>query len=232
MSLEIVSLDPFRRLGRARGRVGFHTVAGRIPVKPGPPDPPSQPLVRETALREPDDEEAPWIERARAGNAEAFRWLVERHKDRIFAFAQRMLHSESDAEEVAQDAFVRAWRGLPGFRGEARFGTWLHSIVLRLSLDRLETLRRRRQREPDLESSLEPSVEGPDHDARLRARKLESLVARLSDAQRVVVTLYYYEERSVEDVARLLHMPENTVKTHLSRARAALREAWLSGDEK
>ena len=201
-------------------------------MKPGDPEPPSNPLVHQTARPQPPDEEGPWIERARAGDAAAFRLLVERHRDRVHGLARRMLRSDPDAEEVAQDAFVRAWRALPGFRGDSSFGTWLHRIVMRLSLDRLEAMRRRQRREPALEDALEPAVEGPDHDARLRARKLDALVANLSDAQRAAVTLYYYEERSVEDVARVLNLPENTVKTHLSRARAVLRAAWLTGDEK
>jgi RNA polymerase sigma-70 factor (ECF subfamily) len=201
-------------------------------MKPGDPDPPSEPVVREAALPEDDRDEAEWVEGARGGDAAAFRRLVERHRDRAYGLSRRMLRSEADAEEVAQDAFVRAWRALPAFRGEARFGTWLHQIVVRLALDRLETLRRRRQREPDLEAAVEPAVEGPDHDARLRAMRLERMVSKLNHAQRAAVTLYYYEERSVEEVAGILQLPENTVKTHLSRARAALREAWLKADEK
>jgi len=201
-------------------------------VKRGGPDPPSEPVVREAALPEDDRDEAEWVEGARGGDPEAYRRLVDRHRDRAYGLARRMLRSEADAEEVAQDAFVRAWRALPAFRGEARFGTWLHQIVVRLALDRLETLKRRHRREPELGPTREPAVEGPDHDERLRAMRLESMVSRLNDAQRAAVTLYYYEERSVEEVATILRLPENTVKTHLSRARAALRDAWLKAGEK
>jgi RNA polymerase sigma-70 factor (ECF subfamily) len=176
--------------------------------------------------------EAEWVELARGGDEEAYRRLVELHRDRAYGLARRMLRSETDAEEVAQDAFVRAWRALPAFRGESRFGTWLHQIVVRLALDRLDTLKRRRLREPELAPDAEPVVEGPDHEARLRAMRLESMVSKLSGAQQLAVLLYYYEERPVEEVARILSLPENTVKTHLSRARAALREAWLKAGEK
>jgi len=201
-------------------------------MKPGDPEPPSEPLVHETAMPDEERNEGAWIEAARGGDSKAFRQLVDRHRDRAFGLARRILRSETDAEEVAQDAFVRAWRALPAFRGESRFGTWLHQIVVRLALDRLETLKRRRRREPDAEAATEPAVEGPDHEERLRAMRLDELVTKLNDAQRLAVTLYYHEERSVEEVAKILRIPENTVKTHLSRARAALREAWMRSGEK
>jgi RNA polymerase sigma-70 factor (ECF subfamily) len=174
--------------------------------------------------------EAALLARARTGDEEAFRTLVDLHRDRAFSLALRVVRSRSDAEEVAQDAFVRAWRGLARYRGEARFSTWLHRIVVRRALDRAATLKRRAGRET-IEEAAE-SVSAADHrdDAERAAlgRRLASLMDRLTPAQRAAVALFYYEDRSVDEVARALAMPENTVKTHLSRARAALRAAWLA----
>jgi len=172
------------------------------------------------------------VARARQGDTAAFRELVDRHRDRAYALALRVLRSAPDAEEVAQDAFVRAWRALPGFRGEARFGTWLYAIVMRRAIDRAATLRGRRAREVDLDAAAgradRSNAERTGERAQL-AMRLERLLDRLSESQRAVVTLFYYEERSVEEVSRTLGMPTGTVKTHLSRARAALREAWRRG---
>jgi len=171
------------------------------------------------------------VERARAGDPIAFRTLVKRYQDRAYGLALRIVRSPAEAEEVAQDAFVRVWKALAGFRGEAAFSTWLYRIVARRALDRAEQLRTRRGREAELESAGEPAVDPEpraDAESVLRARRLEHLMARLTDVQRAVVTLYYYRDQSVEEVARLLAMPENTVKTHLSRARSALREAWVN----
>ena len=164
------------------------------------------------------------IARAQSGDTAAFRELVERHQSRVYALALRILRSASDAEEVAQDAFVRVWTALPGFRGESTFSTWLHRIVARRSFDRAQVLKNRRARERTDESPPEPAVAAADSDP-LEAARLERLVAKLSPAQRAVVTMFYYEGRSVDQVAVLLGMPENTVKTHLLRARAALRVA-------
>lgn len=168
------------------------------------------------------------ILRARAGDEDAFRMLMDRHRDHAFAIALRITRSPADAEDVVQQAFVRAWHALGQFRAESAFGTWLHRIVARRALDRASQIKVRREREDDLDSAT-PALalvdEGRDV---LLIRRLERLMRRLTAAQRAVVTLYYWEETSVEEIAGTLGMPENTVKTHLSRARAALREAWLS----
>ena len=177
-------------------------------------------------------EERRLIARAQAGDTGAFRELVERHQARAYTLALRILRSTADAEEVAQDVFVRVWTALPGFRGESSFGTWLYRIVARRAFDRAQVLKHRRAHERLDEQLPERASPELDHDA-LRAAKLERLVAALPPAQRAAVTMYYYEGRSVEQVAHVLGMPENTVKTHLLRARAALRAAWTHepGDE-
>jgi len=185
----------------------------------------------------PDPEQAAerdLVERARGRDTAAFRSLVDRHRDRVYGLALRMLRSPAEAEEVAQDAFVRAWRALPGFRGDAAFGTWLHAIVVRRSIDRAAVLKRRRAREVGFEEAgdraeaVEPVTPRPVGETSLR---LDRLLERLSPVQRAAVALFYYEDRSVEEIARVLGMPENTVKTHLSRARAALRRGWLAREE-
>ncbi len=167
------------------------------------------------------------VDRARRGDAEAFRALVERHRDRAYAVALRITRSPAEAAEATHEALVRAWHALPGFRGEASFGTWLHRVVARRALDRAEALEVRRGREVGGEQALdEPADEPPDRDPFL-VRRLERLLRQLSPAQRASVTLFYLEELSVEEAARSLGMPANTVKTHLHRARAALRAAWI-----
>jgi len=126
---------------------------------------------------------------------------------------------------VAQDAFVRAWLGLREYRGDAAFATWLYRIVARRALDRAAILRGRRAREESLEQVEVPTVAGdaPSRDSRRIARLLNTL----PEAQRGVISLFYFEERPVAEIARTLQMPEGTVKTHLARARTALRQEWL-----
>ena len=172
--------------------------------------------------------EAQLLERARAGHEDAFRILVERHRDRAYGLALRITRSPANAEDAAQEAFVRAWLALPRFRGDASFGTWLHRIVARRALDRSMAARRRETRETGLEAAERVADTAGDERDVLLARRLERLMDRLSAPRRAVVALFYQEDQSVEHIASALDMPENTVKTHLSRARAALREAWLA----
>ena len=175
-----------------------------------------------------DDAERVLIERARARETSAFRELVDRHRDRAYGLALRIVRSPSDAEEVAQDAFVRAWLALPRYRGEARFGTWLHRIVARCAIDRARLLRTRRQRESALDDAPEPAARPAGGAERVGEASMTRALEALTDVQRAVVTMFYYEDRSVQQVAIALGLPDGTVKTHLSRARAAMRKALAS----
>lgn len=173
----------------------------------------------------PPDESA-LIARAQRGDAPAFRALVEAHRARAYALALRVLRSAPDAEEVAQDAFVKAWTALPTFRGDAAFSTWLHRIVWRRALDRLAEAKARRRREEAVASE-SVLVAAPDHDSTPGAEPFaERLLETLSPQQRAAVVLFYFEDRSVAQAALVMGLPENTFKTHLHRARAALRDAW------
>jgi len=230
-------------------------LAGEVPaLKPEPPLEPSNPVMDTGRAASAGDmrlpeaaatvvprsgpqavpgaevDERELVARSRDRDEEAFGVLVRMHQDRAVGLAFRITRSRADAEDVAQEAFVRAWLALPGFRGDAAFGTWLHRIVARRALDRAQSLRSRRAREAPLDDAgVDPPAvsrtAGAPGDPLLAAR-LERLVGRLSPPQRAVVALFYLRDHAVEDIAGTLDMPENTVKTHLARARTALREAW------
>ena len=190
-------------------------------MKPRVPGARSQPRVES---REHPSDESIWIARSRAGDTRSYRLLVERHRDRVYGLALRILRSPADAEEVAQDAFVRAWIGLREFRGDSSFATWLYRIAARRALDRAAVLNSRRSRETTLEDANEAGTmttpTNPD------ARQLDRLLEVLTPPQRAVIALFYFEDHPVQEIARALGMPDGTVKTHLSRARAALRLGW------
>ncbi len=154
-------------------------------------------------------DESTWIERAREGSTDAFRMLVDRHRDRAYGLALRITGSAEEAEEVAQDAFVRVWRALPEFRGEASFGTWLHTIVARLALDRAAIAKTRARRETALEAAGDPPAAGffaDGGDPLLEGRR-GRMLEDLSPIQRAVVVLYHLEDRPVLEVATVLSLP-------------------------
>ena len=204
-------------------------------MKPGDRFGPSNPSMKDSlsAAAEssgPQADERILVDRCRRGDTEAFRVLVDRYRDRAYGLALRLLRSASDAEEVAQDAFVRAWRALPDFRGDAAFASWLYRIVWRRAIDRAAVLRHRRAREADLAVAEHvPSGDAADRGLEADAERWSRLLDGLSEPQRAVVTLFYYHDQSVHEIGATLEMPEGTVKTHLSRARAALRRVHGTG---
>jgi RNA polymerase sigma-70 factor (ECF subfamily) len=217
--------------GRDGKRVSAH--ATKEGLKPGAPVDPSNPRVSAIPADpkgppEADDQEL--VAQCRGGDQRAFQALVERHHAAAYRVALRIVRSDRDAEEVAQDAFVAAWAGIRDFRGEAAFTTWLYRIVARRALDRAASLRSRRTREtPFADADPNRVKDGATGAAEAfpAARRVEWLLASLTEAQRAVIALFYYEDQSVKEIARILSLPEGTVKTHLARARAALRDGWL-----
>ena len=153
----------------------------------------------------------------RRKHREAFDRLLDGYEKKIFRMAVMMLRDVGRAEEVTQDIFVKMWRALPGYDGRASPSTWLYAIARNtcLSAVRAESYRKTSA----LDDVPEPSVASATP-----AVDWERLLTRLPDAQRHVITLFYFEERSITEVAAMLGVPEGTVKSQLHRARRALAD--------
>ncbi len=156
------------------------------------------------------------------------RELVDSHKDRLFAFLLRTVRDHHDAEELCQEAFLRAFRSLDSFNFDYRFSTWLFTIGYRLCLN---LMRSNREVTADLDFTTLPAADVPvDTGSALseEARQLKALVweavDRLSTAQRATVLLFYRYEQGCGEIAEVLQLPVATVKSHLHRARARLKE--------
>jgi RNA polymerase sigma-70 factor (ECF subfamily) len=179
------------------------------------------------------------VVRARQGDEAAFEQLVLRHQRYVFNLAYRVLGDYTEAEDMTQEAFVRVWRGLSGFRGQARFTTWLYRIVHNLCLNRLPGLQRELlQTEPLEEVLADPGPSPADLFAvREQMAFLHAQMDRLPEKYRLVLTLRYLQHLSYDEIAAALEMPMGTVKTHIHRARRLLRERlsqWekhTAGDE-
>ncbi len=169
----------------------------------------------------PDD--ALLVARARAGDRAAFDALYRRHVDRVYAVCLRMVGEVNAAEQLTQDAFVRAWRGLGSFRGDSAFTSWLHRLAVNAVL---EDGRRMRRREARVETVADLGtvdraavVERPD----LRLT-LERAIADLPPRARAVLVLYDIEGFTHEEIAQMLGTAVGTTKAQLHRARRLLRE--------
>ena len=169
------------------------------------------------------------VEACQAGESSAFDLLVARWEDRIRGAAFRILGSEEESRDVAQDAFLRAYRGLAAFKREARFSSWLYQIAINLCRDRL---RRRRGRTL---VSLEALDEGGPCMVEMRpgaqellqqrdlARAVRRAISELPDDQREVVILKEYQGLTFLEIAQALDVPVSTVKTRLYRGFGRLR---------
>ena len=173
----------------------------------------------------PAADEQQLIQQAKDGNTEAFRRLVERYMKHAYNVAFSFVGSHDDAEDIAQDAFVRIYRSLPSFRGDAEFSTWLYRIVMNLSLNRLTETKKKAQRQVntmEMAQSLtdhNPGVaEGPDIQFHI-----ENALHELPTLQRAVVILRHIDGLSTKEVSRILRCSEGTVKTHLHRGLKKMR---------
>lgn len=196
-------------------------------------------MVRRSNLESKDsfvrpEEEEELVRRAQAGQADAFAGLVAEHQRFVYNLALRALSNPHDAEDVAQEAFVRAWVALPGFRQRARFRTWLYRIVTNLCYSRRPRLRRELNALGEYEAAHLPDEAfadpAADLEAEERRRFLHRQIEALPEGYRLLLTLRYQQGLSYEDIAGVVSLPLGTVKTGLHRAKARLREALLRSE--
>lgn len=161
---------------------------------------------------------------------EAFERLVPAYRRRVFGLAFSILHDRAAAEDLAQEVFVKLWQALPRYDGRAKLSTWIYAITRNAAVS---ALRARRRSLSMSDRAVREEVEGiaaapgpATGDPELR-RAIELLPWK----QRQAVTLYYLDERPVEEVAEMMGLPANTVKTHLHRARAGLAAALVGATE-
>ncbi len=172
-----------------------------------------------------DREEALWVARARAGDEAGFRWLLERYRRRAVRLAAHVLRRDGEAEDVAQDAFVLAFRALDKLRDDGSFGPWLFKTVVRLCLNR-RRLARWQGEALGLDHAPGPSAAPPEGtDTRLL---IGALLDRLSPSLRAALVLREIEGFEYEEIALTLSVPVGTVRSRLHAARAQFRTLWLS----
>ena len=179
------------------------------------------------------------IEQVLAGDVDAYAYFVRTYQRRVYGMALRMLRDAGEAESVAQDAFVNAYRSLAAFRGGSSFETWVMRIAVNACRDRLKRKRlvlyfHQRRPAPGEEDDPVQAVHSPEPSPErlLEAKEIKAVLRRAIDAlsprQRIVFALKHFEERSIPEIAELLGLDCGTVKSHLFRAAQKVR-ARLDG---
>jgi RNA polymerase sigma-70 factor (ECF subfamily) len=165
------------------------------------------------------------IERAREGDREGYEYLVARYMRRVVSIAWGIVRNAADAEDLAQEAFVRAYRNMVRFRAGEPFGPWIYRIVTNLSLDLIKH-RTRFRHESFAGHEPAPRRDAADVPALSTelGRRIDEAIESLPEMQRVVARLFLVEHFDHREIAAMMNLSEGTVRSHLSLARARLRE--------
>ncbi len=172
--------------------------------------------------------EALLVRKACDGDGVAVRALYDRYAPRVFAVVRRIAGDDELAQDYAQEAWIRAIRALPTFRGDARFSTWLHRIAVNSPLQALRKAETRRKREAPMPATVAVAPRMGDS---LLSQKLESAMDRLPEGMRSVLILHDVEGYTHEEIGELLGVTSGTSKSQLFKARAKMREMLRSLNE-
>ncbi len=180
------------------------------------------------------DNEARLIQRLQAGEASAFHELVETHKQRVFTLAYNFTRQVQDAEDLSPEAFIKVFRGIGGFRGEAQLSSWLYRIVINLALNRR---RKKALSEMELWENFEGDEQhhaqtsaAPEYnpetvtEAQLMRSHLREALAKLSEQQRTIFVLRHDSDMPLQQISAVLKLSEGTVKSQLFRALRKLQK--------
>ena len=172
------------------------------------------------------------VRQAQAGNRQAFERLVATYADAVIRTAYLLVTDRDDAEDVAQETFLAAYRALPGYRPEAPFGAWLHRIAVNRSYDLL----RKRQRRGKLVDEIATESGGREEDLAIeharvteQGRELRALLETLDEKNRAIVSLRFLEDMSIKEIASVVQMPEGTIKRRLHDVLKLLRARMVEG---
>ena len=160
------------------------------------------------------------------GDSNAFKVIVDRYKDLVYTLTLRMIKNREEAEEVAQDTFIKVYKSLKKFKGESKFSTWIYKIAYHSSLDRIKK-NKKFQRNVAINEFTEFEVKTIDNaldrlEEDERKKALQDCIDLLPNDDGFLLTLFYYEELSLEEIAKIVGLTPNNVKVKLFRSRKKL----------
>lgn len=171
--------------------------------------------------------ESYYIQRVRSGDREAFTWLVDRYRDMVYTICLRMLGNEMDAAEAAQDVFVKSFRAMGSFQGKSKFSTWLY----RITYNECISVIRKRVKVIDLVDEVPEERETGQEltgmellSSEERRKYLQQAIETLPETDAVVITLFYYEELSLEEIEEVTGLSNNNIRIKLHRSRKKLKQ--------
>jgi len=175
------------------------------------------------------------VEKSKQGDLSAYGELVSRYQNQVYNLAVRMLHSEEDAKDAAQETFIQTYRCIKQFHGQAKFSTWLYRIASNKCLD---ALRRGKLERQVFTGTINEQARGPTGDKpeeellkKEQNRAVRDALAGLPEKYRLVLVLQHYHGLSYQEISLALNLPEKTVATRVYRAKQMLKDALVGGEE-
>ncbi|MFT5237034.1 MAG: RNA polymerase sigma factor (sigma-70 family) [Ulvibacter sp.] len=166
------------------------------------------------------------IEKTLRGDTSSFGKLVERYQDFVFTIAFRIMKVREEAEEVAQDSFIKAYESLNSFRGESKFSSWLYSIAYRKALDALRKNKKYKASEiiDDITEGEVSGIEDALHylEDEERKKAIQDCILKLAEDEATIITLYYFQDQSVREISTITGLSEDNIKVKLYRSRKKL----------
>jgi len=185
-------------------------------------------LMYTEELRMREHEVSPLVREALAGNERAFRKILEGHYSLIYSVVHGIARERAETEDIVQEVFMKIFRALPDFRGEARLSTWIYRIARNEAINAIE---KRRPISVPFEDCEDLAIEedNPEaaHRKKIAREQIERLMDRLDEKQRIAIELRYAGDKSYEEIAEIMDLPLGTVKTHIYRAKLSLRRMMI-----
>ena len=164
-----------------------------------------------------------YIEQVLKGRTEAFAYIVDHHKDRAFNLAFRICVNREDAEEIAQDSFLKAYRSLPGFKMRSSFSTWLYRIVYNTAISHMRLKKKGLLSLEDFPAAVfdfqTENTSADEAENEYRQSLVNFALQKISDEERALISLFYYEELSSDEIAGITGLSKSSIKVKLFRAR-------------
>ena len=171
------------------------------------------------------------IDSVRKGNSSDYSIIVNRYKNKAFSMLKRMLKNEFDAEEILQDCFLKAYNSLHNFKGESKFSTWFYRIVYNSALTKLSSKKRKTELEmTSVEDhfNLESIYNADEFEKKDISELVRETVSKLPERYSVILTMFYLNEMSIEEISEVMELSVSNVKVMLHRSRNSLRDLILN----
>ena len=179
-------------------------------------------ILRQTIAMEQKNDSW-YVERVLKGDTQYFSYFVEKYKDIVFSIAMKVLRNREDAEEMAQESFIKAFKSLHTFKGEAKFSTWLYRITYNNCISEVRKKKVKFVSADDVQIPDEPGEMNLDGiPAENRAKYVKAALEKLPEDEYMLILLYYFDDKSVEEIGEITKMTESNVKVKLFRARKKL----------